>query len=217
MRASHFLSVALVGAAILAASCSGPGAGKETFSGDNVQQNGSKKTNTDDDDDTTKTPAGTSSGAAATDKVFGATTFAYKAPTENADDHAATHTGKTPLAGKNCMDTGCHLTTQTWGFAGTVYADAKGASGAGVQAEIGLVYGDGKIRSAMTDAQGNFWFPQTNDPPTGVTAIGIRKAGSATKYMATPLPAGDAGRTCAAPTCHGTPSGGTVPVTPITP
>lgn len=220
MRATPVLSLTLVGAALLAASasCSGPGAGKETFSSDNVQQNGTKKSG--DDDDTSTTPAGTSSGSAATDKVFGTTTFGFDPPKENADDHAATHTGKTPLAGKNCVDTGCHLTTQPWGFAGTVFADAKGASGAGIQAEIGVVYADGKIRSAMTDAQGNFWLPSVTDPPTGVKAIGIRKAGSATKYMATALPAGDAGRACSsAPPCHGFAAGVTTgaPGNPIIP
>jgi hypothetical protein len=178
------------------AACSGPGAGKSTFTEGDVQETGG------DDDDDTKAPESSSGAATTGDKVFGNTTFTYKPPPENADEHAASHTGHTPLEGQDCTQANCHQATEPWSFCGTVYGNKDGTV-AGGQAEIGVVYGDNKIRSAMTDANGNFWLAP-GDNPTGVKAVGIRKAGSATLFMSTPLPDGDAGRACnAGGTCHG--------------
>lgn len=182
--------------------CAGPGAGKSTFESDDVKANKTGgKTVSDDDDDTTSSSSSSTSGAPTGDAVFGTSTFAYKNPGQNADDHQATHTGQTPLEGKDCVTAGCHLDGTTWAFAGTVFTKVDGTS-TEAQAEVGIVYADNTVKSAMTDAQGNFWFPGTDFPPAGAK-VGVRKAGAATKFMATPLPAAPAGRACNSTACHG--------------
>jgi hypothetical protein len=197
---AHLFSFAIVAASIVAGACAGPAAGKSSFESGDVQEESGGSKAADDDDDTAKSSS-SSSGAPAGDQVFGTSTFAYKNPGQNADDHAATHTGKTPLEGKDCVVAGCHLDTKPWAFAGTVYTKAD-ATTTVAEAEVGIVYADNSVKSAMTDAQGNFWFVGTDFPPASAK-IGVRKAGSATKFMATPLPAAPAGRACNSTACHG--------------
>ncbi|MFO0740929.1 MAG: hypothetical protein U0270_33840 [Labilithrix sp.] len=196
---SALVTCSLVMAAIIAA-CSGPGAGKSTFESGEVNQESSsgKSVGGDDDDDTTSS---SSSGAAAGDAVFGTTTFAYKAPPQNANDHKdATHANQTPLEGKDCVTAGCHLDVKVWAFAGTVYSKIDGTTTV-AQAEVGVVYGN-TLKSAMTDANGNFWLDGTDFPPANAK-VGVRIAGKPAKLMNLPLPAAPAGRACNSTGCHG--------------
>ena len=196
---SELFVTAFATAAIIAA-CAGPGAGKSTFESGDVKENkGSGKTVSDDDDATSSSSS--TSGAATGDAVFGTSTFTYKNPGQNADDHQATHAGQTPLDGKDCVTAGCHLDTKPWAFAGTVYTKIDGTT-TEPQAEIGIVYADNSVKSTMTDAQGNFWFDGTDFPPAGAK-VGVRKAGAPTKFMNTPLPAAPGGRACNSTACHG--------------
>jgi hypothetical protein len=180
---TQLLTLSIVGSGVIAASaCAGPGSGSSSFTEGNVKTGSAPGTTGDDDDSTSSSSSSSGGSSSGGDKIFGTKAFAYVNPGENADDHQATHTGQTPLEGKNCVVAGCHLDTKPWAAAGTVYADTAGSAPL-AQAEIGIVFPDNSAISAMTDAQGNFWFDTTKVPPAG-SLVGVRTNGSAPRYMA---------------------------------
>lgn len=179
--------------------CSGPEPGLATFKAGTIESASPASSST--------SSGGSSSGDAGTgsgsiDPIFGSDTFTYTDPGQTADGHQGTHFGQTPLEGKNCVSSGCHLDkSPQWAFAGTVYA-AVGGGATVAQAEVRVVGPDGKeFGRAYTDANGNFWFANASRPPTG-SKVGVRKAGSASKAMSTTID-GTSGAQCNAGSCHG--------------
>ena len=146
------------------------------------------------------------------DPIFGTTPFAYQDPGVKANE-VASHGGS--VEGRNCADTGCHVTGgaaagKLWVFAGTVYSTAQG--GAVVpKAEVRVVGPDGtEVGSAYTDENGNFWFEKDGATIPANSKVGVRREGGKPMQMATLLQPDDRGCSANRANCHGTAATGRV-------
>ena len=202
---------AVVGAGALASStaCSGPDPGAITFA-ERESQGGGEPQSSSGTSGTSGTPAGDDGGTV--DPIFGTTPFAYQDPGVKANE-VASHGGS--VEGRNCADTGCHVTGgaaagKLWVFAGTVYSTAQG--GAVVpKAEVRVVGPDGtEVGSAYTDENGNFWFEKDGATIPANSKVGVRREGGKPMQMAALLQPDDRGCSANRANCHGTAATGRV-------
>jgi hypothetical protein len=198
---------ALAASALAAIACSGPPAGSVSFSEGKSESiaGGSRDTGEDPSGASTPAPGGGGS-AAASDPVFKGSAFAAQPPTNRAKGQASHSALPAPAnatldpSGLNCMQSGCHQAT--FSFGGTVYSSATGGTPvAGVEVRVTDKDGN-EFAHAFSDQDGNFWI-DSKGPFPAVGRVGIRN-GTTTKLMSTPL--GATGGGCNDTTCHGSPT-----------
>jgi hypothetical protein len=144
------------------------------------------------------------------DLFEGVATHALAKPSRSAREiHQAKGVNPGNPTHASCIQSQCHgANSKPFAFAVSICADAKCAAYL-PEAEVRVQGADGVIHSAITDADGNAWFPDkgTLVPPA---KVGIQKDG-VKKRMAAPLVEGTYAGSCNAQSCHGKDPPGTPP------